>query len=144
MRKKNLWKIGMLLCVCLILALANPENAIWADELDENIIIEDDDPYVNIVTAYCSLLISSGTANVDSVIEGKNGTTSTSVTVHLEKLVNGSWQQYTSWNHNGGKDQNNQDSTTVSHGVYRVWMSVTAVGADGSESFNVDGNTVGY
>lgn len=43
-----------------------------------------------------------------------------------------------------GKDQANTDSTTVSHGTYKVWMSVTASDGNGSESFDMDGNTVGY
>ena len=36
------------------------------------------------------------------------------------------------------------DSIAVSHGVYRVRMSVSATGLGGNESFNVNGNTVGY
>jgi len=43
-----------------------------------------------------------------------------------------------------GKDQDTTDSTTVSHGTYKVWMSVTASDGNGSESFDVDGNTAWY
>ena len=80
-----------------------------------------------------------------SIVNGQTGTSSISLTVYLEKLVNGSWQPYTSWSHSGGIDLSNTDTTNVSHGAYRVWMSVTATAPGyGSESFNVDGNTVGY
>ena len=45
--------------------------------------------------------------------------------------------------HSGGTVQGNTDSTNVSSGAYRVWMSVTASGTGGTESFNVNGNTAG-
>ena len=112
--------------------------------MDDDIIIEIDNPYLMVDNASCSVSISSRTAYVYSLVEGDSGTTSTSITVYLEKLVNGSWQLYTSWTHNGGKYQDNTDTATVSYGAYRVWMSVSASGTGGNESFNVNGNTAGY
>ena len=130
----------------LMFSLWNPLSSIYAEELEEPVDIEVDLPYEYVRMASCTLTISSsGTATVESSVTGNNITTSTSVTVYLEKLVNGSWQGYTSWTHSGGRVQDNTDSTSVAHGAYRVWMSVTATASGyGSESFNVDGNTVGY
>lgn len=41
--------------------------------------------------------------------------------------------------------QNNTDTTSVNHGLYRAMISITASTSDGnSESFDVMGNTVLY
>lgn len=136
--------IMVLIAITSILLLVGKAEKINADELDEPVIIEIDEPYEYVNGASCTLTISSGTASVRSVVLGSLGTTSTSVTVYLEKLVNGSWQPYTSWSHDSGRNQDNTDSTNVAHGAYRVWMSVTASDGSGSETFNVDGNTMGY
>ena len=121
----------------------NPDIKLSEDVLDEPIEEENEDPYENVSSARCYVSISSGIATVSSEVYGYSGTTSTSVTVYLEKFVAGSWQSYTSWSHNGGQNQSNSDSTSVTSGAYRVWMSVTASGTGGTESFNVDGNTAG-
>ena len=118
-------------------------TAIRAEELDrpeDEIIIES---YETVRRATCYLSISSGTATASAEVNGKNGTSNISITVHLEKLVNGSWQPYCSWNHSGGTDVTSTDSVNVTSGAYRVWMSVTASGTSGSDSFNVDGNVAG-
>ena len=139
---RNLFIImGCMFVFCLI----NPIITINADEIEEPVEDETEEPSVYTDDANCFLSISSGTATVSSYVRGKNGTSSTCVTVYLEKYTNGSWQVYTSWTHNGGKDQDNTDTTTVSHGTYRVRMYVVATAQGvGSESFNVDGNTVTY
>ena len=143
---KKILFVLFVVVLSILISLFNPKINIdiYANELDEPIELEDDEPYVYVYESNCFISISSGTAYVDSQVTGKPGTTSTSVTVHLEKLVNGSWEPYTSWYHSGGKSQNNTDSTNVAPGAYRVWMSVTASDGNGSESFNVDGNTMGY
>ena len=142
---KKISKLNFLLGCIVMVLLIKPSTWISADELDIPIEIDLDSPYVYAMCASCTLSISSGgTVSVRSLVDGYAGTTSISVTVYLEKLVNGSWQSYTSWSHNGGRSIDNTDSTTVTHGAYRVWMYVTAGNAYGSESFNVDGNTCGY
>ena len=141
--KKSVIKFLTILTMCLL--YMNPMFYVRAEELDTPIDIGIDLPYEYVRSAGCSISISSGSASISSSVRGDDRTTSTSVTVYLEKLVNGSWQPYTSWSHSGGRNQDNTDTTTVSHGAYRVWMSVTATAPGyGSESFNVDGNTVGY
>ena len=134
--------------VCLVVSLAtyNLKNPLYtyADELETPIEQEIDDPYIYVTDSSCYLSISNGTATISSKVYGKSGTTSTSITVYLDKLINGTWHRVTSWSHSGGQNQENTDSTTVSHGTYKVWMSITASDGNGSESFNVDGNTVGY
>ncbi|MBR5177420.1 MAG: hypothetical protein IKW90_01310 [Lachnospiraceae bacterium] len=120
-----------------------PETKISAEEIETDVIIDEDEPYALVRSASCCVSISSGTATVSSSVTGENGVSSTSLTVYLEKFVAGSWQPYMSWSHSGGAVQGNTDSTSVSSGAYRVWMSVTATGTDGTESFNVDGNTAG-
>ena len=118
-------------------------TAIRAEELDRP---EDDvliDPYETVHRSACYLSISSGTATVSAEVYGKNGTFYIFITVHLEKLVNGSWQPYCSWNHSGGTDVTSSDSINVTSGAYRVWTSVSASGTNGSDSFNVDGNVAG-
>ncbi|MCR5206579.1 MAG: hypothetical protein K6E47_16240 [Lachnospiraceae bacterium] len=141
-------KYFLIICVCILSILfvslgMNPDIKLSADELDEPIEEENEDPFENVSSARCYASISSGIATVSSEVYGYSGTTSTSVTVYLEKFVAGSWQSYTSWSHNGGQNQSNSDSTSVTSGAYRVWMSVTASGTGGTESFNVDGNTAG-
>ena len=118
-------------------------QSIKAEELDELVLPEDDMPYEHVLRANCGLSISSGTATVTSNVKGESGTTSISVTVYLENLVNGSWQTYTSWSHSDGIDLTSSDTTVVSHGAYRVKMHVTVSGSYGTESFDVDGNTAG-
>ncbi len=120
-----------------------PETKISAEEIETDVIIDEDEPYALVRSASCYLSISSGTATVSSSVPGQNGVTSTSLTVYLEKFVAGSWQPYMSWYHSGGREQNNTDSTSVTSGAYRVKMSVTASGTDGTESFDVNGNTAG-
>lgn len=116
-----------------------------ADELEEPVIIDEDWPYLYVRTATCDLSITSGNASVVSNVSGEVDTTSTSVTVYLEKYIDDYWQTYSSWYHSGGRSQNNTDSTNVGHGLYRVRMYVTASTSDGnSESFGVTGNTVLY
>ena len=139
---KRIFSISMLSCMIIIIMLS-PNKLIKANETDESKKIIENNRYSYVNCANCSVSITSGTAKICSLVEGANGTTSTSVTVYLEKLVNGSWQTYTSWSHSGCRNQNNTDSVNVTSGAYRVWMSVTASGTGGSESFNVDGNVAG-
>ena len=115
-----------------------------ADEIEEPVVIDDDDPYAYVMDADCSLSITSGNATITSNVYGKSGTTSTSVTVYLESYYNGEWHFYNSWTHNGGKNQENSDTTTVGIGVYRVRMHVTATSGGNTESFDVNGNTAIY
>lgn len=143
MKKTLIISFVALIAVSLFAISVKPDVFISADELEYPIDDEGEDSYVYVSDCVCKLSISSGTATVSTEVKGKSGTTSTNVTVYLEKFVAGSWQPYTSWSHSGGKDQNNSDSTSVTSGAYRVWMSVTASGTGGSESFNVDGNTAG-
>ena len=143
--KKGLLTIVATIVVGLVMfSVVLPRILVSAEEVETPIEIEPDAPYELVDDAYCTLSISSGNASVNSVVIGAAGTTSVSVTVYLEKLVNGSWQPYTSWSHSGGRSIDNTDSTSVSHGAYRVWMSVNATATGGSESFNVNGNTTGY
>jgi len=144
LRRKAYKGIVQILCCFIIFALLQPMTIISAEELDTPAIGEIELPYETIRKATCALSINSGTATVSSVVNGKNGTTSINITVYLEKLVGGTWQPYTSWSHSGSTDIDTTDSTTVSHGAYRVWMSVSATGSNGNDSFTVDGNTVGY
>ena len=104
-----------------------------ADELDipEEEVIEE--PYVVISSADCRVSITSGTATVTTQVEGKSGTIYTSVNVYLEKYTGSSWQSYASWTHSSGSELGSSDSTTVSHGTYRVRMTVYATGFLGSE-----------
>ena len=136
---------NVILCLALMVMMISVQvpTAIRAEELDrpeDEIIIES---YETVRRAACYLSISSGTATASAEVNGKNGTSNISITVHLEKLVNGSWQPYCSWNHSGGTDVTSTDSVNVTSGAYRVWMSVTASGTGGNDSFNVDGNVAG-
>ncbi len=144
MNKEIIKKTLMVVCIVMLVLMIRPLESTAAEETDELLEEDIESPYEYVVYASCYLTISNGNATVSSYVDGKNGTTSTSVTVYLEKLVNGSWQPYTSWTHNGGRNQDNSDSTPVQHGAYRARMSVTATGSGGSESFNVDGNVAGY
>lgn len=142
MKKKII--VGLVIGLTVSLLSSNVA-VVRAEELDEPVIIETDVTYENVSNACCALSITSGTASIRSEVYGEYGTTATSVTVYLEKLVSGSWEPYTSWSHSGGRNLDNTDYCyNLSHGAYRVWMSVSATGLGGSESFNVDGNTVGY
>ena len=127
----------------LTMSLSMSEKKARADEIETDVIIDEEEPYVLVRSASCYVSISSGTATVSSDVSGKNGVYSTSLTVYLEKNVSGSWQPYMSWSHSGGRTQENTDTTSVSSGTYRVRMSVSATGTDGSESFEVIGNTAG-
>jgi hypothetical protein len=146
--KKKVYKCFITLMLSLVFMLAINaqffDQSIKAEELDEPVLPVEDMPYEHISRADCGLSISSGTATVTSNVKGESGTTSISVTVYLEYLVNGSWQTYTSWSHSDGINLTSSDSTSVSHGAYRVRMHVTASGSYGTESFDVDGNTAGY
>ena len=139
-KRKNV--ILSFVLMIMIISVQVP-TAIRAEELDrpeDEIIIES---YETVRRATCYLSISSGTATASAEVNGENGTSNISITVHLEKLVNGSWQPYCSWNHSGGTDVTSTDSVNVTSGAYRVWMSVTASGTSGNDSFNVDGNVAG-
>lgn len=139
-KRKNV--ILSFVLMVMIISVQVP-TAIRAEELDrpeDEIIIES---YETVRRATCYLSISSGTATASAEVNGENGTSNISITVHLEKLVNGSWQPYCSWNHSGGTDVTSTDSVNVTSGAYRVWMSVTASGTGGNDSFNVDGNVAG-
>ena len=139
-KRKNV--ILSFVLMVMIISVQVP-TAIRAEELDrpeDEIIIES---YETVRRATCYLSISSGTATASAEVNGENGTFNISITVHLEKLVNGSWQPYCSWNHSGGTDVTSTDSVNVTSGAYRVWMSVTASGTGGNDSFNVDGNVAG-
>lgn len=144
MKKILIIYIVVLSAVSLLSFEMKPNVITSADELEYPADEEGEDSYVYVSNPRCGLTISSGTATVTSKVTGKSGTTSTSITVYLDQLINGTWHRVTSWSHSGGKDQNNTDSTTVSHGTYKVWMSVTASDGNGSESFDVDGNTATY
>ena len=144
MKKVIIVPVVALLAFSLFIFEMKPNSITRADELEYPVDDEEEEPYVYVKSSGCDLSISSGTATVTSEVYGKSGTTSTSITVYLDQLINGTWHRVTSWSHSGGKNQDNTDSTTVSHGTYKVWMSVTASDGNGSESFNVDGNTVGY
>lgn len=120
-----------------------PVSVARADELDFPIEEDSEQPYTYVSCASCSLSISSGNATISYSIDGKSGTTSTSVTVYLEKLVYGTWNGYTSWSHSGGRNLSGSDSISLNSGTYRVRMYVSAIGTDGSESFEVIGNTAG-
>ncbi len=145
MKKRLLKKICLLVGTVLIAFTILIPSKSYAEELDVEPEIEIDLPYELVSDAYCTLSISSGNATISSSVSGKYGTTSTSITVYLEKLVYGTWQSFTSWTHNGGRNQNNTDTAYLGSGVFRVWMSVTATNSNGSsESFNVDGNVAGH
>lgn len=143
MKKNIVRKTIIFLCCIIILSVSN--QIIHAEELERPIEDEWDDPYQFVQDTACSLSVVNGTATIHSLVNGNLSTISTSVTVYLEKLVSGSWEPYTSWSHSGGRNLDNTDYCyNLSHGAYRVWMSVSATGLSGNESFNVDGNTVGY
>lgn len=145
--KRKIFKCCVMMLVLIFVLMVNIPflaQSIKAEELDEPVLPEDDMSYEHILRADCGLSISSGIATVTSNVNGKNGTTSISITIYLENLVNGSWQTYTSWSHSDGISLTSSDSTSVSHGAYRVKMHVTASGSYGTESFDVDGNTAGY
>ena len=144
MKKVMLLPIVALLAVSMITFELKPNVITSADELEYPVDDEGEEPYIYVKSSGCDLYISLGTATVKSEVKGKSGTTSTSITVYLDQLINGTWHRVTSWSHSGGKDQDNTDSTTVSHGTYKVWMSVTASDGNGSESFDVNGNTASY
>ena len=144
MKKILIMPIVVLLAVAMITFELQPNVITSADELEYPVDDEGEEPYVYVSSYRCNLSISSGRATVTSEVKGKSSTTSTSLTVYLDQLINGTWHRVTSWSHSGGKDQSNSDSTTVSHGTYKVWMSVTASDGNGSESFDVDGDTATY
>ena len=144
MKKVILLPVVALLAFSLFSFEMKPNVNTKADELEYPADDEGEDPYAYVNSSKCVLSISAGTATVKSEVYGKSGTTSTSITVYLDQLINGTWHRVTSWSHSGGKDQDNTDSTTVSHGTYKVWMSVTASDGNGSESFDVNGNTASY
>ena len=87
----------------LTMSLSMSEKKARADEIETDVIIDEEEPYVLVRSASCYVSISSGTATVSSDISGKNGVYSTSLTVYLEKYVSGSWQPYMSWSHSGGR-----------------------------------------
>ena len=143
MSKRNMYL--MMAVIMAFLGMAGKPIKINADELDEPVIIEQDDPYMFINNASCTLSITSGCASVRSIVNGEYGTIYTGISVYIEKYENGSWHSYASWTHNGGRSQDNTDTTGVGHGTYRAWMTVSATSVTGGcEEFNVDGNTVGY
>ncbi|MBR5177822.1 MAG: hypothetical protein IKW90_03345 [Lachnospiraceae bacterium] len=144
MKKVIIVPVVALLAFSLFVFEMKPNIITSADELEYPVEEEGEDSYVYVSNPRCGLSISSGTATVTSAVTGKSGTTSTSITVYLDQLINGTWHRVTSWSHSGGRDQDNIDSTTVSHGTYKVWMSVTASDGNGSESFDMDGNTATY
>ena len=144
MRKNMLRLFTVIIVSFLIASMCIKNEKTFAEELETPVEDEDIDQYEYINNAYCSISISSGSATVSSEVYGYNSTTSTCITVYLDQLINGTWHRVTSWSHSGGQNQTNSDSTTVSHGTYKVWMSVTASDGNGSESFNVDGNTATY
>ena len=144
MKKNILGIFAVIISAFLIVSIGIKKEKTYAEELEMPVEDEDIDQYEYINNAYCSISISSGSATVSSEVYGYNSTTSTSITVYLDQLVNGTWKRVISWSHSGGQNQTNSDSTTVSHGTYKVWMSVTASDGNGSESFNVDGNTATY
>ena len=128
--KRKIWK-SVALLICLIMAFSMLETAerIKAEDLR----------YAYVKEAECSISITSGTATVLSKVKGETGTTAINITVYVESYYNGEWNYYTSWTHSG-VNQNNTDSTSVTTGIYRVWMSVSATSGGNTESFNVDGN----
>lgn len=134
MKRKMLNSLAVLACLIMVFFMLETANRIKAEDLRYQYVIE----------AECSISITSGTATVESYINGKSGTTSTSVTVYLESYYNGEWHSYSSWTHTGGRKQENTDTTTVGIGIYRVRMSVTATSGGNTESFNVDGNMTWY
>ncbi len=138
-RAFTVFAVGITLAFSMMMSGAKAS----AEEIETDVTIDEDDPYVMVWNASCYLSISSGTATVSSSVMGKSGVTSISVTVYLEKFVAGSWQPYTSWSHNDSSSLDSTDYTSVSSGAYRVWMSVGATGTNGSESFDVNGNTAG-
>jgi len=142
MRRESLNKL-IIVSLVIIAVLINPLVYIKAEDLDNPIEIIDENPFETVCCASCSLSISSGTATINTEINRINGTTLISATIYLEKLVNGSWQPYTSWSHSSGSDIISSDSTSVSSGAYRVWMHVSTSGSNGSESFDVNGNVAG-
>lgn len=144
MKKILIMSIVSLLMVSLVTFEMKPNMITRADELEYPVDDEEEDPYIYVNSSKCVLSISAGNATVTSEVKGKSSTTSTNITVYLDQLINGTWHRVTSWSHNGGQNQSNSDSTTVSRGTYKVWMSVTASDGNGSESFDVDGNTASY
>lgn len=144
MKYRNLIVLLLLVVTMSVFNSASNIQKVCADELDEPVVSEPDEPYMFVSNASCTLSISSGSASVRSIVNGEYGTFYTSVTVYLERFENGSWQSYASWSHNGDRSLDNTDTTNVIHGIYRVWMSVSATAIGGSEAFNVDGNTAGY
>jgi len=143
MKKIYVTIVAVICAISFMLGYTMPISAVRADELDLPVNEDPEQPYTYVSYASCSLSISSGNATINYEVDGKQGTTSTSVTVYLEKLVYGSWNGYTSWSHSGGRNLSGADSISLNSGVYRVRMSVSATGSDGSESFNVEGNTAG-
>lgn len=142
--KKFLVTIFAVICLLsFAFGYTMPISIARADELDFPVEEDLEQPYTYVSCASCSLSISSGNATISYSIDGKSGTTSTSVTVYLEKLVYGTWNGYTSWSHSGGRNLSGSDSISLNSGTYRVRMSVSATGTDGSESFEVIGNTAG-
>ncbi len=145
MKKTVLKKVTLLMSCLFVLSFLQPNLRIVADEIDVPVEIDDDLPYEYVQHASCELSISSGNASVSSLVTGNSTVTSISVTVYLEKYLNDSWQSYTSWYHTGGAIQDNTDSTSVTHGIYRVHMYVSvATSQGGSESFDFGGNMVMY
>ena len=143
MKKLFVTILGVICAVSFAFGCTMPISAARADELDIPINEDPEQPFTYVSLASCDLSISSGNATISYSIDGKSGTTSTSVTVYLEKLVYGSWNGYTSWSHSGGRNLSGTDSISLNSGTYRVRMYVSATGTDGSESFEVIGNTAG-
>ena len=133
MKRKRMKLVAFLACLVAVFSILECGERIKADDLR----------YEYVVEAECSISIASGTATVISKVKGKTGTTSINITVYVERYYNGEWNYYTSWSHNG-VNQNNTDSTSVTTGIYRVWMSVSATSGGNSEAFNVDGNMTWY
>lgn len=144
MTKRMNKKIAMVLCFIMLFTLFAPIIISKAADLDypEEDIIEE--PYMFVQSANCSVSIISGTATVGTSVDGEYGTYYIDVTVYLEKRIDGEWQTVNYWTHSSGSNLTSSDTTSVSHGTYRVRMTVTAYNIGGCEEFDKNGNTVVY
>jgi len=133
MKRKMQKSVAVLVCLIMFFSVLPSVRRIKADELR----------YQYVSDATCSISITSGTATVVSKVKGRSGTTSISVIVYLESYYDGEWHSYNYWTYSG-VNQNNSDTTTVGAGIYRVWMSVSAISGGNTETFNVDGNMTWY
>ena len=133
MKRKVQKAVAVLVCLIMFFSILPSVKRIKADELR----------YQYVSDATCSISITSGTATVVSKVKGRSGTSSISVIVYLESYYDGEWHSYNYWTYSG-VNQNNTDSTSVTAGIYRVWMSVSATSGGNTESFNVDGNMTWY